>query len=76
MLGVSTNVVRRSEHRLGLDVARQDLNSRVIRYRQDLVIRALVARGLIPCPVGGLPIPTLDDRIEKIERVLGVGRPH
>lgn len=76
MLGVSTHVVRGHEHAWGLDAARVDLNRRVLRYRQDVVVRALVARGLMSCPVGGLPIPTLDDRIEKIERVLGVGRPH
>ena len=76
MLGVSTDVVRHNEGRWGLTAARRDLNKRVIRYRQDIAIRALVARGLMPCPAGGVPAPSLVDRIERMERLFGIRPPH
>jgi hypothetical protein len=72
MLGVSTSVVRNHEHVWGLDAARVDLNRRVIRYHQDIVVRALVARGLLECPAGGLPPEPIENRISRLERFLGI----
>ena len=72
MIGVSCDVVRYYERRWGLDAARVDLNKRVIRYRQDVAVRALVARGLLPCPASGLPPVPIGDRVSRLEKLLGI----
>ena len=59
-LEISVDAVMHNEERLGLDKARRDLNSRVIRYRCSIAIRALerLKAELAPYPTG-YPMPTL-----------------
>ena len=47
MLEVSVNVIYRNETRLGLHIARRDLNERVVRYLSAEVERQLKKRGHI-----------------------------
>ena len=47
MLEVSVNVIYRNEQRLGLHLARRDLNERVVRYLSGEVTRQLKKRGHI-----------------------------
>ncbi|MBP8258952.1 MAG: hypothetical protein KA118_04750 [Verrucomicrobia bacterium] len=42
---MTTDVIRRNEHRLGLDQARIRLNRRVILYRRTEALNALRAKG-------------------------------
>lgn len=44
VLEVSVRTVERNEHRLGLDVARRDLNSRMVRYIASIAERELRMR--------------------------------
>lgn len=45
MLEVSVNVIYRNEKRLGLRIARRDLNERVVRYLYSEAKRQLRKRG-------------------------------
>jgi hypothetical protein len=44
---ISVDMVRKNEKSLGIDRARKDINKRLIRYRRDLVVQILTARGLL-----------------------------
>ena len=44
VLEVSVRTIERNEHRLGLDVARRDLNSRMVRYMTSIAERELRMR--------------------------------
>jgi len=47
LIGETTTVVRRNEKRWGLDKARADLNSRLIRYRGEMVRLIFEGKGWI-----------------------------
>ncbi len=48
ILELSIDVVRKNERRLGLDLARIDVNPRLIRYNAEIATRELKRRHLLP----------------------------
>jgi transcriptional regulator with AAA-type ATPase domain len=76
MLNMSCAMVKNNERKLGLSAARRDLNSRVVLYDAQLVLRSLSARGLIEASILHLPADTIVERVARLERLLGIGWPH
>ena len=47
MIGESVNLIRHNEQKLGLDRAKVQINSRVVRYNETRARVALKARGIL-----------------------------
>lgn len=47
MTELSVDTIRKNESRFGLSACRQQINSKLIRYRRACAVEALASRGLI-----------------------------